>query len=202
MKIDYQKHYDHLQLDYQKTDWKTLQSSYRKLVNECHPDRFADDELMQANAQAKFIQITTSYNFLRDFYRKNRRLPLQRYDSDEDLAEYKDMNLNENMISDTSLLKKKRKEIDSNRARKRSLRPLVTALCGLMLVGMIFMLFTLDKYGTKVAVDNARETINSTEPSPFLRSQEQVSRGTSRGVFLENDPANGTLGKSRDRVFQ
>ncbi len=202
MKIDYQKHYDDLKLDYQNTDWKTLQTAYRKRVNECHPDRFANDETLQAEAQAQFIEVTTSYNSLRDFYRKNNRLPLQRHDSDEDLAGLKGMKLNEGLISDTSLLKKKRKEIDNSRAKKRSLRPLIAAFCGVMLFGIVLMFYALDRYSAKMAADNAREALNSAEPSPFIRSQEEVGRSNTRGVFLENDPANGTLGKSRDKVFQ
>ena len=46
------------------TDLKTLKTTYRNLVKEWHPDKFANDEALAAEAELKSRQIIDGYHFL------------------------------------------------------------------------------------------------------------------------------------------
>ena len=58
----------------QNADWETARARYRKLVQRWHPDRYAGANTKEA--EKNFIEITSAFNQLRDYYNKNGEMPL------------------------------------------------------------------------------------------------------------------------------
>ncbi|MBX2839662.1 MAG: J domain-containing protein [Gammaproteobacteria bacterium] len=76
MKNSFQHDYSVLELD-QGADWSTAQTHYRQQVLAWHPDRFARRPREAVHAQQRFIELTTAYRNLRQFYKINHRMPFE-----------------------------------------------------------------------------------------------------------------------------
>lgn len=53
--------------------WSDIQAQYRQLVQQWHPDRHVHTG--QDTAQAKFIEINSAFNLLRNYYRSTGSIP-------------------------------------------------------------------------------------------------------------------------------
>ncbi len=75
--LSYQQCYEILALENQ-ADWVQAESSYRKLVQQWHPDRYQGDDT--ADATRRYIDITKAFKKLRDFHKENNTLPFSSVD--------------------------------------------------------------------------------------------------------------------------
>lgn len=63
------RHFDAMHL----SSWETAEQHYRRLIQQCHPDRMGQDG--QSSAHAEFIEITAAFNKLRVHYRLHGQMP-------------------------------------------------------------------------------------------------------------------------------
>lgn len=185
METDFKKHYDILDI-HGPVDWATLQSTYRKLVNQWHPDR-PHNANSDTNAELRFIELTKSYNALRDYYRKNRKLPDVRRSyqySDPEIAE--PVSLDERGAHWNPVSHKYREDEEAKRGALRNYGLAGAAI--LLLILSLGVLFILDVTARSKAAERARDVVNASEPSRFTASPDQVRRAEARGNFILADP--------------
>lgn len=200
METDFKKHYDILEV-HDRVDWPTLQNTYRKLVNQWHPDRCrhtlgkqGEQTPDEQSAELRFIELTKSYNALRDYYRENHKLPnikkSYKYHEPE-LVDTVYMDVDEKADHWNSGRQKSREEkaIDKNTLRKLGLAGATI----LLLVFSLGVLVALDSNAKSKAIERARSVISASEPSPFNVSAAELRRANAKGSFLLADPLSKPL---------
>ncbi len=163
--------------DYQMLDlgrdanWQEAQENYRRLVNRWHPDRFTDRPRERQLAQSRFIDVTKSYNNLRNFHRENRRLPLQN-------PSFQDFSPSQSTGTPPEPTKKPGKygsatveeeffaQQGEKPSKKRPYWLWVIPLIGLF--GVVLLFLELEKRVAEQTRENAIEVLRSTEPSEFM----------------------------------
>ena len=70
--LSFQRCYEILSLA-NDAEWDDASLSYRRLVQQWHPDRYTGDDHEQA--QQRFVEITSAHQKLRDYYQQNKALP-------------------------------------------------------------------------------------------------------------------------------
>jgi len=202
---DFRQDYATLLLD-DDADWATARTSYRRQVNLCHPDRYAQRPRERAHAQQQFIQITRAFDSLRAFYRTNSRLPFEPIRRDQtsspgadarpaaprpDADEARDMSDTIDRPSEEALLDagilNLRKGSPARDAGMRGRRLIWPALGGLVVLGTLGLFVVLDRSARQATLDEGRAVLRETTPSVFMPSATEVKRQSSRGVFVERD---------------
>jgi len=191
METDFQKHYDTLDLD-SSVDWITVQATYRKMVNQWHPDRPHNSKRRQS-AEDRFIELTKAYNALRDYDRKNKRLPVfkrtYQYSEPENAGA---VNLDDRAASgwsDSGRKTRKRPQKDNSLLKVIGV---ATVAMTLLAVGL-GVLFVLDHRSKLQATERAKVLVNTVEPSPFVTSPDKLRRAESKGAFIHADPLSRPL---------
>jgi len=185
-------HYHKLDL-HDRADWSTARSSYRKLVHIWHPDKFANRPRERAHAQQQFIELTKSYNALRDFYRKNKRLPFQSLhvasepqEKVQDTRKPNDASTIDDASLDSSLLSRdpSQRSIDPKKHGKR--RKTWWLMVGIftMLATIVFFL-VLDQILNWTNAEKAREVIENAPQSEFMPIPSEIRKSRSRDAFIK-----------------
>ncbi len=86
MKSQFKSNYKLLGLNSYST-WPQAKSSYRRLVQLWHPDKFDDSSAEYAYVHQKFFEISKAYDQLKTYYKKYQKLPLEK-DISEPKATY------------------------------------------------------------------------------------------------------------------
>ncbi len=195
MANDFHRDYESLQIA-RDARWDDAQSSYRKLVHQWHPDRYALRPRELAHAQKRFIELTKSFNNLRNFHRLNQRLPFEQKapsaTTSSVMKEQQRIDPVGATEADLEILNKSKKTSRANQTSKSS--PwLWTALTGLLLVGSLALMFVIDDRARKQNLEKAREVLQQSRPSEFLPNKEDIKKRNNRGAILTNS-AKGKLG--------
>jgi len=183
----FERDYQMLELD-RDASWHDARTSYKRLVNRWHPDRFASRPREKQHAQTRFIEITKSYDNLRGFHRDYQRLPLQ----NPALQDKKPNNPTSN-----PRIKRpgQRKEQDveefifatsSNVVKNPQFKYWLIAIpvVGLLITLSVFVVLErrLAQQQRAAAIDVLRET----QPSEFMPDQDSMRRHSSKKAAFGN----------------
>ena len=169
MNTNFKSQYEILGLS-EQTDWPTVQHTYRRLVHEWHPDRHLGDQRQNELAEQRFIQLTQAFNTLRDFQRKNHRLPLQSHLSGQtsnqtDSAYGSHVRISSNIsdeeLAKTSILYGERGSKHSRSLVDRLKKNRVLVAAGLLscfTILTVALMFVLDKRGAQKTYDQSIES--------------------------------------------
>lgn len=195
-KIDPQKnpfsqHYRQLELN-DRADWETARAHYRRLVNLWHPDRFAHRPRERAHAQQQFIKLTISYNALRNFYRKNHRLPFQsahtvKTDKKAERCGAESCNPDtKDTTVDNSLLGRKTTQRRTSSKKPGGLRNLIWLTAGgSIMLGTVMFFLIVDRSANRAIAERGREIVKEAPPSEFMPSAAEIRRSQTRGAFVK-----------------
>ncbi|MEE9334084.1 MAG: DnaJ domain-containing protein [Granulosicoccaceae bacterium] len=200
MANDFLHDYESLQLA-KDASWNEAQTSYRKLVHRWHPDRYAQRPRELAHAQKQFIELTKCFNNLRNFYRKNDRLPFER---NRVSAAKPSVPKKQQRVESVNGLEPDLKILNNGKNKNNNslfakLKPLVwTALAGVLIIGSLAVLFVMDKQTRQRNIEQARDVLKDTKPSEFLPKTDRIKKQNNRGAIM-NNTAQGRLG---DQLMQ
>lgn len=190
MQIDYQQCYTTLNLDL-GADWQEAQESYRRLVHKWHPDRHTITPAKSREAQSNFIELTSSFDAIRKYHRKYKRMPLLRNADTAAQIGTDQFSNNESLLN-----KARNRDLDERTARRSDFKKVAVLMLGAGLgLGVLFFLFSLDRQLAAKASDEAKRVLEKTQPSPFQKSSSEVNRAAAKGAFITGDPARGALGQ-------
>ncbi len=187
------QHYKQLEL-HDRADWELARANYRRLVHLWHPDRFAQRPRERAHAQQQFINLTKSYNVLRNFYRKNKRLPFETAQSAANRETNASMN---DSFDETSFNNTPPPRVDAgmlardpaDRERKLSSNTLKKAGWllggGTIVFGTIMLFLVLDRKANQATALQGREVVKEAPQSDFLPSAAEIRRSQTRGAFVK-----------------
>ncbi len=189
----YSHHYRMLELD-DRADWETARNHYRRLVNQWHPDRFAQRPRERVHAQQQFIILTKSYNALRNFYRKNNRLPFQSASVataheetavGQNEAQAPDSQNSEPQWGSNPLARERSQHFAQSKTAK-SFRKLIWFVVGgtIILCTVLFFLI-LDRKQNKAIAEEGRKVIQEAPVSEFMPSAVEIRRSQTRGAFVK-----------------
>ncbi len=200
MANDFLHDYESLQLA-KDASWIDAQTSYRKLVNHWHPDRYAQRPRELDHAQKQFIELTKSFNNLRNYHRTNARLPfeLNRVSKANPSVPNEQQRVESvnGLEPDLKILNNGKKKNDSRLFLK--LKPFVwTGIAGVLIIGSLALMFVMDKHARQRNIEQAREVLKDTKPSEFLPKTDSIKRQNNRGAII-NNTSQGRLG---DRLMQ
>ena len=191
-KTQFALHYEELELN-DRADWDAARASYRRLVHLWHPDKFTNRARERAHAQKRFIDLTKSYNELRDFYRKNQRLPFQSISAAEGVKPpvQPDEHSRQEFTTDTQTLDS---SVLSRDPAKRGLSGINTRKAGKiawLLLGICIMFATvfgflvLDRKANQAIAEKGREVVKEAPESEFMPSAADIRRSQTRGAFVK-----------------
>ena len=179
MSTQFQRDYELLELD-RISDWSTARANYRRLVNVWHPDRYSNRPAEQEHAQKIFIELTKSFNNLRNFYREKNRLPYQ-LDAIEKTkpAEPSPEQRVDPNVTESSVLKHRQSSdiLSRTNSTKRSsllIPTLLTIACGIAI--FIYM----DVTAKNRAAEEASKVLNNSTPSEFLQDSGKIGAQNQR----------------------
>jgi len=192
---DFLKDYESLQLA-KDANWNEAQTSYRKLVHQWHPDRYAQRPRELAHAQKQFIELTKSFNNLRNFHRTHQRLPFERVGKPKPDSAVPDkqhrVESTDGLEPDLSILNNSKKTFKSGIASR--LKPFIwTGLAAMLIISSLALMYVLDTRAKKRNMEQAREVLKDTKPSEFLPNAEEIRKQGNRGAIMDNT-AQGRLG--------
>lgn len=193
----FSQHYKQLELGNRAT-WDDVKISYRRLVNLWHPDRFEQRPEQRAQAQQKFIDLTKSYNVLRNFHRSNNRMPYQSaHLADKEVpksstgraqkvADSNNSNDSEPVAVDESLLKRDPKYKRNNGNHKSNTRLILWGLTACALLSFTIVFFMIqDRKASQAIAEQGREIIKQVPPSEFMPSASEIRKSQTRGAFVK-----------------
>ncbi len=185
------RHYRQLELD-DSADWNLARANYRRLVQLWHPDRFAQRPQERAHAQQEFIKLTKSHTELRNFYRKNKRLPFQvargattqDYTSSPDDAD--DRLLDGAADMDASILKREPRKHGRPTLRSSAFKKATWIVSGAaIMLGTVTFFLILDRKANQAIAEKGREVVKEAPQSEFLPSAAEIRRSQTRGAFVK-----------------
>ena len=187
-------HYKTLELDNQAS-WNVARGSYRRLVHQWHPDRFANRPREKVNAQQKFISVTKSYNELRQFFRENGRLPFESASAAAGgRSEPVSSKNNQSRAFDATSIEQEGAAIfgrDPDQRTDYDKPPFgwkkavwIFAGSSVMVLTVVGFLF-LDRRASQSIAEQGREVLKETPPSEFMPSSEEIRRSQTRGAFVK-----------------
>ncbi len=186
-------HYEQLEL-HDRANWELARANYRRLVHLWHPDRFAQRPRERAHAQQQFINLTKSYNVLRNFYRKNKRLPFETASATINGESESSMN---NTFDEQGLDNTPPPEVDAgilardpaDREKKispKSMQKLGWLMAGgAIIFGTILLFLVIDKRANQATAQQGREVVKEAPNSEFLPSASELRRAQTRGAFVK-----------------
>jgi len=183
MQIDYHSCYKTLQLE-SDANLQAAQMAYRRLVHEWHPDRHNESKLDNKRAQEHFIELTSSYNAIRKYHRKFKRMPLA------PIKTHANATRNHYTPSDSLLKREKKQEANQFKARNRVVLWGLGAGC---CIAVLILLFEFDKRVNAKAGAEAHRELETVAPSRYERTQDEVNRGQKAGTFVTHQPVGGKL---------
>ncbi|MFK8081553.1 MAG: J domain-containing protein [Granulosicoccus sp.] len=191
-KTQFAEHYQQLEID-DRANWDSAQSSYRKLVHVWHPDKFTSRPRERLHAQQRFINLTKSYNALRDFYRTNQRLPFQSvHTASKDQKPKLEHDSQEPKRSasvaevDSSVLRRDPEKSAYSTGNSGNRRKIIWALAGLSILFFTATLFLiLDQKLNQATAEIGREVIKDAPESEFLLNNTEIRRSQTRGAFVK-----------------
>ena len=190
MQIDFQKCYTALNLE-AGADWQDAQDSYRRLVHEWHPDRHNTTPADNHHAQLYFIELTRSFDAIRKYYRRYKRMPLLR-----NLGSTATVGTDHFSNSESLLNKARNREQNMQMLRRNNLKKhAILALGAGLGLAVLFFLFSLDRQLAVQASEDAKRELQNSTPSRFQKSQTEINRAEAKGAFIVQDPAGGALGQ-------
>ena len=208
MTHDFRQDYEALELDH-GADWATARTAYRRQVNLWHPDRYTQQPRERVHAQQRFIQLTRSFDSLRNFYRANRRLPFEPIRAERRVAAAADdgpspdgsdadagrpgraARPSEKEVLEAGILNLR---APTGRPRRSGLGKLLWPAAAVALVLVTLAAFlVLDRSARQATLAEGREVLKRTEPSEFMPSAAEVQKRSSRGAFVEREDT-GRLG--------
>lgn len=187
------QHYKQLEL-HDRANWELARANYRRLVHLWHPDRFAQRPRERVHAQQQFINLTKSYNVLRNFYRKNKRLPFETAFSSPNRDTD---NLMNNAFDEQGFDNTPPPPVDAgilsrdpaDRERKISkegMRKLGWLMGGgAIVLGTIMLFLVIDQQANQATAQQGREVIKEAPHSEFLPSAAEIRRSQTRGAFIK-----------------
>ena len=193
----FSQHYKQLELGNRAT-WDDVKINYRRLVHLWHPDRFEQRPEQRAHAQQKFIDLTKSYNVLRNFHRSNNRLPYQSaHLANKELPKSRttraqkveDSNKNDDsepVAVDESLLQRDPQTRRNNGNHKSNNRGIWWGLtaCALLSITIVFFMIQ-DRKASQAIAEQGREIIKQVPPSEFMPSASEIRKSQTRGAFVK-----------------
>ncbi len=200
MAIDFQQDYQSLQLE-KDANWSEAQANYRSLVNRWHPDRYARRPRELPHAQKEFIQLTKSFNNLRNFYRQNKRMPfeLRPVATAQQSVPKKQQRIESLSDGDAELeILKKGKSSGASKTREKRLSVLWVGLTAFMVISSLVVIAYLDRRDRALTLEQAREVLKDTQPSEFLPKSDDIKRRSNRGAIMQNS----SQGKIGDQLMQ
>lgn len=186
MAIEYKLEYELLELD-PIDGWDKAKQNYRRLVNSCHPDRFARRPRERIHAQQQFIELTKAFNNLRSFYRENQRMPFERIRqsvADNPVpAEHLRITPNDQVVLESGILnKRKPSPKTSNPSRLKPLLWAIPALAALVVGFGIFLV--IDRNAKLSTIEEAERVLRETTPSEFLTKSDEISQANRRAAVI------------------
>ena len=188
------RHYKTLELD-DNASWNVVRGNYRRLVHQWHPDRFANRPREKVNAQQQFIDVTKSYNELRQFFRENSRLPFESASlSTAGKEGKKPSGKAQANAFDSASLEQSGTGIFGRDPDQRSdydkapfgwKKALWFAAGGSVMLFTIVGFLLLDRKANQNIAEQGREIIKETPPSEFMPSAEEIRRSQTRGAFVK-----------------
>lgn len=186
------QHYRLLELN-DRDDWETARVHYRRLVNLWHPDRFAQRPREKAHAQQQFINLTKSYNALRNFYRKNHRLPFQSAHAASKKVKTRQppepqthRPAHDETTMDDNLLAREPSRRGSWSRKPGLLRKLAwLAAGGTVMAGTIMFFLVLDRNANRAIAEQGREIVKDAPKSEFMPTAVEIRRSKTRGAFIK-----------------
>jgi len=178
----YRRDYELLELD-RISDWDAARANYRRLVNVWHPDRYSDRPDEQEHAQKIFIELTKSFNNLRNFYREKNRLPYQ-FEAIESVSQAEPhpeqrIETNESDVTQSGILKQ-RKSADAYTQNQRPKRSPLFIPALLTIAGGIGIFIYMDMSEKNRASQEAARVLSNTEPSEFLQDSGKIGAQNQR----------------------
>ena len=208
MTHDFRQDYEALGLD-DRADWTTARASYRRQVNLWHPDRYAQRPRERVHAQRRFIQLTRSFDSLRNFHRDHHRLPFEPIRTPRtastggtsaapagEAAEAGDARPadrpDERAVLEAGILNARSPKARGYR-RTRLGRLIWPAAVASLVVGMLGVFLVLDRNARRATLEEGREVLRRTAPSEYMPSAAEVQKRSSRGAFVEREDS-GRMG--------
>ena len=192
MAIEYKLEYDLLELD-PVDGWAQAKINYRRLVNGCHPDRYARRPREREHAQQQFIELTKAFNNLRSFYRENQRMPFERIRqsvADEPVpAEHLRVTPTDETVFQSGILNK-RKPLPKVSKTSR-VKPFLWAVPALAVILAGFGVFMIIDRNAKLStIEEAKRVLRETQPSEFIAKSDEISQANRRAVMISggNNP--------------
>ncbi len=182
MSTQFHRDYELLELD-RISDWDTARANYRRLVNIWHPDRYSNRPVEREHAQKVFIELTKSFNNLRNFYREKNRLPYE-FDAIESVkpAEPRPeqrVDQDETNVTQSGILKqRKSSEIKATSAPSNRSSWLIPSL--LTIAGGIGIFIYMDMSAKNRATEEAARILRTTKPSEFLQDSGKIGAQNQR----------------------
>lgn len=191
-KTHFALHYELLELD-DRANWDAARANYRRLVHLWHPDKFTNRPRERAHAQQHFIDLTKSYNELRDFYRKNQRLPFQSMSAAHDAEQAtqpeekfgKEFNP-ESQTLDSSVLSRTPSQRNQSRGKSGRTGKVIWLMLGIfVLFATVAGFLVLDRKANQAIAEKGREVVKEAPESEFMPSAADIRRSQSRGAFVK-----------------
>jgi len=166
--IQYQFEYDLLNL--QPGDgWDKARANYRQLVNQCHPDRFAQRPRERAHAQQEFIELTKAFNTLRNFQRENNRMPFDR-------------------VTQASKDPVKPKPHQAVSPDEELWKPIAWSFAAVATIFAGFSVFLImDRNAKKLSIQEAKRVLRTVEPSEYLADSEAITKANNRSMLMNGE---------------
>jgi len=191
-KTQFARHYQQLEID-DRASWDTAQANYRRLIHVWHPDKFSRRPREQIHAQQRFIDLTKSYQALRDFYRSNHRLPFQsvriapqeRRPSRANVQPAKEQTIDTSTL-DSSVLSRDpamRKRSPIPRGKIRKSLWLVAGASIMFMTATLFLI--LDRKQNQATAEIGREVLRDAPQSEFMPTSSEIRRSQTRGAFVK-----------------
>ncbi|MFK7862019.1 MAG: J domain-containing protein [Granulosicoccus sp.] len=191
-KNQFAKHYELLEID-DRASWDIARSSYRRLVHIWHPDKFTSRPREKVFAQQQFINLTKSYNELRDFHRTNHRLPFQsdhvasKLDAPPLIADIPlHSAASDTTVVNANVLSRDPSERNHSQRRLRTMYKtawLMTGVFTLLTTVMFFII--LDRKQNQATAAIGREVVRDAPESEFMPNASEIRRSQTRGAFVK-----------------
>jgi len=175
-------------------DWKLARNQYRKLVHIWHPDKYADRPRERDHAQKQFIELTKSFNQLKDFHKLHGRLP---YENASPEAPRPDAQIN---VSGSAIGKKSRVNTNNldldplsrdenktdDRVKKRSPLKKILWLCtaSVVIFTTIGFFLVIDQKANQRNLEHAKQVLRNAPESEFKTTAAEIRRSEAKGAFI------------------
>lgn len=184
--------YKQLELD-DRADWAIARANYRRLVHLWHPDKFTGKPREREHAQQQFINLTKSYNELRDFYKENKRMPFQSmssargvYEPSPDVQNQSEEVVADSQTLDSSVLSRDPATRGNSRRKPGKAAKIAWVLAGMLIMGAtVFGFLIMDRNANRAVAEKGREVVKEAPESGFMPSAADIRRSQTRGAFVK-----------------